>query len=456
MKPDPRLSGRRLTSIANDQRGLVSTYVSMGIISVLGVVSIAFASVMQTEYGQARDRQLGTQARYAAEAAINDARQVVHLEIHQRLGTATLDDDLLQRPYDTLTVDEWYGCDGGSGTNTASGFEGDFGSGIEYTCVEVDGRPIKLVYDDISTDRSKNVLLQTRRIDDTVFYRSNVHRLVINWQGPSPSPLGTTYQTAAVHGQELYSQNLWPHYVPMLKIQIIPLNLRDGWRAVDLDERTRTYFLYPTAYHSVGTIDPHAKIRAYGNNPTEDGLIINADCDGGPVLACAVEIIDLLTPSGSSYEINDEPGRSTDVDGIIYKKSPTVANSLDPEPTVASVVHDEMAYILLIRSIYTPAKVELSAFNRSNDELRFVNQQINITATGRAGGLTHRLREVIPVLPKYNRPEYAIDSAEHVCKVLIGEPTTGISFDHSAVLAYNNPNLGLADDIKAFCATLHP
>ena len=440
----------------------------MGIMSVLGLISIAFASVMQTEYSQARDRQLNTQARIGAETAINDARQLIYREIHARLNASNIADDLLQRPYDTLGVDEWFDC--GDTSNNRSGFEGDLdeaiGSNIEYTCVEVDGRPIRLVYDDIDTDRSKNILLQTRRLHQNAFSRSNIDKILINWEGPNP-PDSMQLKDAATHNQKLQEltgtgPNSWNRQAPMLRIQIIPLNLKQGWTQGDLDKWSRTFFLYPTKYGSTG-IDNAAKISLYGTSPTNNNLIVNADCDSGETLACAVEISGFDNGT-APYPINNELGDPTNAwpynsnsignlgahhcttDGapipnltcVPQVPVPPGSSSAPcaPNPNsscdlrVTNGTHDEMAYILLVRSIYDKAKAEISAFASNGDELRFINQQINVTATGRSGGLTYRLREVIPIRPKYNRPEHAIDSAEHICKVLIGEPTTGISFDH--------------------------
>ena len=70
-------------------------------------------------------------------------------------GVVDINDDILQRPYDTLLIEKWYDC--GDAGNNRFGFEGnldDAGSNIEYTCVEVDGRPVKLIYDQVSTNRS--------------------------------------------------------------------------------------------------------------------------------------------------------------------------------------------------------------------------------------------------------------------------------------------------------------
>ncbi len=499
---------RQLLSTANDRNGIVSTYVSMGIISILSLISISFAALMQTEYTQARDRQFNTQARISAETAINDARQLIYKAIGDRLnlsqfiaekdangdgiidtseatiteikfydaskdGVVDLNDDILQKPYDTLLIEEWYDC--GDSSVTRPGFEGnldDAGSNIEYTCVEVDGRPVKLIYNNITTDRSENVLVQTRRLDGGVFSKSNVSELVISWQSLGVND-PRTFVEANTHKQKLHPRQSWGPTAPMLRVQIIPLNIRDGWTREELNQATRTYFLYPTKYNDPTTIN--STISLYSTSPDEDGEIINADCDAGGELACTIKISG-FNGSVGSYQINnaheDIASRSDQYSCTTTSGVTTCAPPLPPGVTqcTTGIVgnpclagdDDEMVYIVLVRSIYGKAEVEISGKNSDLSctpqpkcrELRFVNQQINVTATGRAGGLTYRLREVIPIRPKYNRPEYAIDSAEHICKVLIGEPDTGIKFDHGQIRgSYNNP---INNEDVAFCESLHP
>lgn len=537
MKFKPR-SGYQFFSTAQDQSGVVSTYVSMGIIGILGLISVSFALLMQTEYTQARDRQFNTQARIAAETAINDARQLVYKAIGNRLNLSQfiaakdsngdgvvdssdtgvlateinfydasgdgvvdiIDDDILQKPYDTILIEEWYDCGGGSTVNQDGGFEGNLDgadSNIEYTCVEVDGRPVKLVYDTINRDRSENVLVQTRLLSGGVFSKSNVDKLVISWKGPGAT---SYFQTAATHQQQLYPENAWVQSAPMLRVQIIPLNTRDGWTRGELNESTRTYFLYPTQYDASGCIDSDARIALYSSwtapatptpscpgatiSQTDNNRIVNADCDGDiDERDCTVEISGFSGSSPTTYDINNAfRGIGNAVDGTCTNVTLTTESACrngldgfppgDPMDTVDAETwsvpaDDEMVYIVLIRSIYEDANLAISAYNSDSTctpqpscrILRFVNQQINVTSTGRAGGLTYRIREVIPIRPKYNRPEYAIDSAEHICKVLIGEPDTGVSYDHGSIAgSYSNPvtaTLNQNADI-AFCEGLHP
>lgn len=56
-----------------NQKGLVSIVVTMIIMTILSLITIGFAQIMAKEQRQALDRQLSSQAFYAAESGINDA-----------------------------------------------------------------------------------------------------------------------------------------------------------------------------------------------------------------------------------------------------------------------------------------------------------------------------------------------------------------------------------------------
>jgi Tfp pilus assembly protein PilX len=63
-----------MTHQKQSQQGFVSIIVSVIIMVILSLVTIGFAQLMSREQRQALDRQLSTQAFYAAESGVNDAR----------------------------------------------------------------------------------------------------------------------------------------------------------------------------------------------------------------------------------------------------------------------------------------------------------------------------------------------------------------------------------------------
>lgn len=60
-----------------DQRGIVAILVTMILMVVISLIVISFAKISRREQRNALDRQLSTQAFYAAESGINDARKVI-------------------------------------------------------------------------------------------------------------------------------------------------------------------------------------------------------------------------------------------------------------------------------------------------------------------------------------------------------------------------------------------
>jgi Tfp pilus assembly protein PilX len=65
------------SSIKQDEQGIVAILVTMIIMIVLSLIVTGFAQLARREQREALDRQLATQAFYAAESGINDARRAI-------------------------------------------------------------------------------------------------------------------------------------------------------------------------------------------------------------------------------------------------------------------------------------------------------------------------------------------------------------------------------------------
>src|SRR5688572_29540682 len=119
------------------QRGMVSILVTMLLMIVISLIVLGFAQVSRRNQRQATDRQLSSQAFYAAETGINDARNL----IKGALATST-------------TIPPKPDCTPGSGP--AAAFYGsltpalDAANNVAYSCLMVDPAPAELVYDGIT------------------------------------------------------------------------------------------------------------------------------------------------------------------------------------------------------------------------------------------------------------------------------------------------------------------
>ncbi|MBP7807565.1 pilus assembly PilX N-terminal domain-containing protein, partial [Candidatus Saccharibacteria bacterium] len=116
-----------MNKITSNQAGLVSIVVTMVFLSVITLITVSFAFLMRREQRQVLDRQLSTQAFYAAESGVNDAVAAL------KAGTITGDIDTCgSPPYDE-----------------------NLSSVISYSCMLIDQSPDSLEFDPIAISDTK-------------------------------------------------------------------------------------------------------------------------------------------------------------------------------------------------------------------------------------------------------------------------------------------------------------
>ncbi|HSX30211.1 MAG TPA: pilus assembly PilX N-terminal domain-containing protein [Candidatus Saccharimonadales bacterium] len=123
--------------IHTKESGMVAIMVTIILMIVISLIVLGFAQVARRDQRQSLDRQLSTQAFYAAEAGVNDALEVIKTAI----STNT--------PVNAKTT-----CaDNGSGQYNSlnAGSILDAGADVAYTCLMIDPAPLTLVYSDIGT-----------------------------------------------------------------------------------------------------------------------------------------------------------------------------------------------------------------------------------------------------------------------------------------------------------------
>jgi Tfp pilus assembly protein PilX len=114
---------------------MISIMTTMILIIVISLIVLGFASLSRRNQREALDRQLSTQAFYAAESGVNDARARITQAINAN-----------------ATVPEKTTC-----TGTASGFytaspDIDAAANVRYSCLLVDPSPTVLRYGDVGTN----------------------------------------------------------------------------------------------------------------------------------------------------------------------------------------------------------------------------------------------------------------------------------------------------------------
>jgi len=225
----------------NKQKGFVSIIVAAVLMILLSLITIGFSRLMQREQRQALDRQLSTQAFYAAETAVNDVRS--------NLEAGTLP----------------------AGDKTTCDVSGIWNNGIidtgtpeiSYTCLQYDTSPLDLLFTDTVNTVSSKVF--------PVEANSDIASIKFEWTGEGGSRLiDATYNSCAV-GTVPLPASFSAGSIPLLRLDLIkaPIGALDRDTLIN---NTASLYLYPKGC-GTNTID---FTTAIGSN---SGQVIEVDCD---------------------------------------------------------------------------------------------------------------------------------------------------------------------------------
>lgn len=241
---------RRQGSMRGNQDGFVAIIACMTVITILAVITTGFARLMQREQRQALDRQLSSQAFYAAESGVNYA---VKNEITDKSECETANVEPL---------------------------DNDDAGVVSFPCLLVDSEPEELVYSDINTERPVIFNITTP-----------VNRLDIAWQSPDP-----TNNSFAGDDLNFPPQSAWRNgaqgRVGVVELTVYPIN-GNNVNTNTLFNSARTFYLYPSGFGGTGVA------TASFNN---DAQIIRGHChaDNEPK-KCRVRINNV--PSVTGYVV---------------------------------------------------------------------------------------------------------------------------------------------------------
>jgi hypothetical protein len=128
----------------NDQNGLVAFVIVMIVMILLTLIVLAFGKLVRREQKETLDRQLNTQAFYAAESGVNDAADAL-------------------RQFPLLANQEYDQCDEFVTAATAAGatINNVIDGAIVYSCLLVDPSPLELTYDSVPLNESVALPLQS-------------------------------------------------------------------------------------------------------------------------------------------------------------------------------------------------------------------------------------------------------------------------------------------------------
>ncbi len=188
---------RRQTS---DQRGMAAIVITMVTMVVISLIVIGFATISRREQRQSQDQLLSSQAFYAAESGVEDAKSIIKDAIAKGDPIKAKDDCNDNKP--------------GPGTNyptdDATIVDSDYG--VSYTCLKVDPEPRTLQYDGVA-DNGIIVPINTPQ---------PTGQLEITWR-PTGDPGGLPSADCPTSTNNSFSpQTDWSCGYGVLRVDIVP------------------------------------------------------------------------------------------------------------------------------------------------------------------------------------------------------------------------------------------
>lgn len=361
-----------------NQQGFASIVIAIILVLVLSLITVGFAQLMRQNQTQATDKQLNSQAYYAAESGINVAEQAINAGFsanktdcapYTPAGSTPL-------PADTLsaTVAQEY-----LENNTVGTPPGTVGStGASYPCLLIDPAPTTIQFGSIPTNQSDVLEMTGVASDGTT--PDSIHTILISWQKSGTDKLPAFRPGGSTSFPPVTS---WGSTEGVLHIAFTPLQNSSDVNRKSLANLTDNFFLYPAAGTSVATAT-YAPYSSAGD-VENGGSIVSGNCSSGH----------------NSY--NGQPTAYYCATAITFPGG-------------------EANIILDLRSVYNNSNVTITAYDANNTQLRIKNAQYLIDSTGKAQGELKRIQVRLPAANNYPEP-FGVETG--ICKQLSIYPSGG-------------------------------
>lgn len=380
-----------------DQNGIASILVVMTLMTVLALISIGFSHLTDREVRQSLDRQLTTEAFYAAESGVNDAR------------------DYLTSVNGSSVDPSFSGCTNWGATGNS--FFTDKGNITDdqltrYSCVSVNAVPKELDYDIPAGESVVFKLSGTSLASLSKFFVGWQNRTVNN----SRLPLGTCTGPSCPLPQE---SNLPADDTGVLQLGIYPTmdgsgscfgspSLLNGppqaadTTDIQIECAARSYLLYPNSPDGGSNSVSYPDIN-------KNGATVRGNC----VLPATVPVTTFSSQATPRY-----------CNSVITDLPNVVAASSAANPS---------AYYLRLTALYSDLSVSIQATDNASPtptSLPIANVEGIVDVTGVGNDVLRRIQARIPLQNSYPQT-YGIQSMESVCKLFRNPVVSPTQYDQA-------------------------
>ena len=231
------------------EAGMVAIMVTLILMIVISLIVLGFAQISRRNQRQALDRQLSTQAFYAAETGVNDASDLIKQAVASGQPVADKPD-----------------C-----ASTGGGFYNrdpviDSTSGVEYTCLTVDPTPASLIYSSVGMKSTVVPLIADS---------GTIAKITLTWQSKDDSSTPANNCPTTFGNNVFVAVASWTCGYGVLRFDLVPT--AGALDMAALQNATMTSFLVPLRPGSGGSANPIAYTTGGGNNKL--GVVCtNASC----------------------------------------------------------------------------------------------------------------------------------------------------------------------------------
>src|SRR5665213_1557464 len=204
----------RCSRLGHDEKGFASLIISITLVIVLSLLTVGFAELMRNEQNQVTDRQLNSQAYYAAESGINDATRALnagYVKDKTYCGPST--DNPVTVPGASYLKNQMI-----DGTSTST----------EWTCLLINPAPTSLEYGSVDTINPTTFTFSGLNSDDTP---APITSVTIYWQASDSARTGFQTTPGANNNAAFPAASAWTNggnSTPgVLRLAITPLTAYD-------------------------------------------------------------------------------------------------------------------------------------------------------------------------------------------------------------------------------------
>ncbi|HSX43712.1 MAG TPA: hypothetical protein VLE69_00210 [Candidatus Saccharimonadales bacterium] len=373
----------KYTSLSKNEDGVMAIVVTVIVLIIISITTIGFARISRREENQALDRQLSSEANYAAESGINDVVKAINAGTFNPNGLPKTD-----CPTNATITPSATSPTGSSITLPASitSLLGGVTSSSQFTCLLIKTVVPNLKYSAVFPPSSPTADFSTTNAAGTP---TNAAEIMIGWSGPSagqtfwPNGSNLTFPNPATWGTNTNE--------PLMRVDLTNIT-GGGYTRNGMIANSYTGYFYPVKGTAAGQYGATGDISTLIGDVNR-GQIVGANC---------------WSPQTPNAHVTEDCNVSINVASL-------AANH----------------FLMHLRSIFFGSNVTVTALDGSGSPLSITGGQVVIDATGRANDVVKREQvRISPRAPNAGVADYAIQSADSICKRLITS-TVGTSADGS-------------------------